>query len=135
MLSRKSGKIVNTTSVNVLKGFPTTSMYATAKSGIVGFSQVLANEVAASGINVNCIAPGGHRSELGHDMPRPDTPPDPEQMKAMQEMMGKYIEDVPLRGGADAEDLAGLAVLLASDASSYITGQIITQNGGRSAKH
>jgi NAD(P)-dependent dehydrogenase (short-subunit alcohol dehydrogenase family) len=49
--------------------------------------------------------------------------------------MGKFMEDVPLRRGGDAEELAGLAILLASDASGYITGQIITQDGGRSAKH
>jgi len=58
MLSRKSGKIITIASINVIKGFPTTSIYAAAKSGISGFTRVLANEVAALGINVNCIAPG-----------------------------------------------------------------------------
>jgi NAD(P)-dependent dehydrogenase (short-subunit alcohol dehydrogenase family) len=53
----------------------------------------------------------------------------------MQEMMKKTLEDIPMNRGGEADELAGLAVLLASDASSYITGQTIAQDGGRSIKH
>jgi NAD(P)-dependent dehydrogenase (short-subunit alcohol dehydrogenase family) len=53
----------------------------------------------------------------------------------MQEKTKKIMEDIPMNRRAQADELAGLAVLLASDAASYITGQIIVQDGGRSAKH
>jgi NAD(P)-dependent dehydrogenase (short-subunit alcohol dehydrogenase family) len=76
-----------------------------------------------------------HHSELGHDMNRSSTPPDPQQMAAMQERIKRANDDIPMNRFAEADELAGLAVLLASDASSYITGQIIVQDGGRSAKH
>jgi NAD(P)-dependent dehydrogenase (short-subunit alcohol dehydrogenase family) len=85
---------------------------------------------------VNCIAPGMHHSEIGHDIPRPNgPPPTKEQMAMMQEMMKKTTEDIPMGRMAEADELAGIAVLLASDASSYITGQVIAQDGGRSIKH
>jgi NAD(P)-dependent dehydrogenase (short-subunit alcohol dehydrogenase family) len=61
--------------------------------------------------------------------------PSPEQMKSMQAGMNKVMEDIPLGRYAESDELCGIAVLLASDASSYITGQIIAQDGGRSAKH
>jgi NAD(P)-dependent dehydrogenase (short-subunit alcohol dehydrogenase family) len=76
-----------------------------------------------------------HHSELGHDIPRSNTPPDPQQMAAMEERFKRTNEDIPMNRMAEADELAGLAVLLASDASSYITGQIFAQDGGRSAKH
>ena len=138
MIKQNKGSIINTSSTAGLRAeVPEVApvAYSAAKAGIHVMTQVAAVQYARYNIRVNCIAPGGHRSELGHDMPRPAAPPDPEQMKEMREMMGKFMEDVPLRRGADAEELAGLAVLLASDASSYITGQIFTQDGGRSAKH
>jgi NAD(P)-dependent dehydrogenase (short-subunit alcohol dehydrogenase family) len=56
-------------------------------------------------------------------------------MAAMQERLKRTNEDIPMHRRAETDELAGLAVLLASDASSYITGQIIVQDGGRSAKH
>ena len=98
-------------------------------------TQIAAIEYAKYNIRVNCIAPGMHHSELGHDTPRPNTPPNPQQMAAMQERMKRTNEDIPMNRMAEPDELAGLAVLLASDASSYITGQIIVQDGGRSAKH
>ena len=56
-------------------------------------------------------------------------------MSAMQEMMKTVNADIPMNRMAEAEEMAGIAVLLASDASSYITGQVFVQDGGRSAKH
>jgi NAD(P)-dependent dehydrogenase (short-subunit alcohol dehydrogenase family) len=138
MIKQNKGSIINTSSTAGLRAeIPEIApvAYSAAKAGINVMTQVAAIEYAKYNIRVNCIAPGMHHSELGHDLPRPSTPPSPEQMAAMQERMKKTNEDIPMRRMAQADELAGLAVLLASDASSYITGQIIVQDCGRSAKH
>ena len=119
MLSRKSGKIVMTTSVNVIKGFPTTSIYATAKAGIVGFSQVLANEVAASGINVNCIAPGLALTNFDPG----DGPPGGFEA---------VINGIPNKRPTTPQDVANTVAFLVSEVSSDIVGQNIYVDGGTS---
>lgn len=138
MIKQNKGSIINTSSTAGLRAeIPEIApvAYSAAKAGINVMTQVAAIEYAEYNIRVNCIAPGMHRSEIGHDIPRPSTPPDPKMMAAMEEQMKRTNEDIPMRRMADADEMAGLAVLLASDASSYITGQIIVQDGGRSAKH
>jgi len=138
MMKQNKGSIINTSSTAGIRAeVPEIApvAYCAAKAGINVMTQVAAIEYAKYNIRVNCIAPGMHRSELGHDNPRPQGPPDPQMMALMQERMQKPNEAIPMNRMADAEELAGLAVLLASDASSYITGQIFAQDGGRSAKH
>ena len=138
MIKQNKGSIINTSSTAGIRAeLPEIApiAYCTAKAGINIMTQVAAIEYARYNIRVNCIAPGMHHSELGHDIPRPTGAPDPQQQAAMQEKMKKTMEDIPMNRMAEADELAGLAVLLASDASSYITGQIIAQDGGRSAKH
>jgi 3-oxoacyl-[acyl-carrier protein] reductase len=119
MLSRKSGKIITVASVNVIKGFPTTSIYAAAKAGIVGFTKVLANEVAASGINVNCIAPG-----LGLTNFNPGGAP-PGGFDAV-------IQGIPNKRTTTPQDIANTVAFLVSDVSSDIVGQTISVDGGES---
>jgi len=139
MIKQNKGAIINTSSTAGLRAeYPEIApvAYAAAKSGINIMTQIAAMEYAKYNIRVNCIAPGMHHSEIGHDIPRPAAPPPtPQQMAAMQDMMKKTNEDIPMRRMADADEMAGLAVLLASDASSYITGQVFVQDGGRSIKH
>jgi len=138
MMKQNKGAIINTSSTaGVRAEIPEIApiAYCAAKAGINVMTQVAAIEYAKYNIRVNCIAPGMHHSELGHDIRGPNTPPDPQQMAAMQERMKKTNEDIPMNRMADADEMAGLAVLLASDASSYITGQVFVQDGGRSAKH
>jgi NAD(P)-dependent dehydrogenase (short-subunit alcohol dehydrogenase family) len=138
MIKQNKGAIINTSSTAGIRAeIPEIASvaYCAAKAGINVMTQVAAIEYAKYNIRVNCIAPGMHHSELGHDIPRPKTPPDPQQMAAMQERMKRTNEDIPMNRMAEADELAGLAVLLASDASSYITGQVFAQDGGRSAKH
>jgi len=136
MIKQNKGSIINTSSTAGLRAeIPEIApvAYCAAKAGINVMTQVAAIEYARYNIRVNCIAPGIHRSELGHDSPRPKN--DPQQMASMQERIKRTLEDIPMNRGGESDELAGLAVLLASDASSYITGQIIVQDGGRSAKH
>jgi NAD(P)-dependent dehydrogenase (short-subunit alcohol dehydrogenase family) len=138
MIKQNKGSIINTSSTAGIRAeYPEIApvAYAAAKAGINIMTQVAALEYAKYNIRVNCIAPGMHKSEIGHDIPRPTAPPDPKQMAAMQEMMKKTNDDIPMNRWAETDELAGIAVLLASDASSYITGQIIAQDGGRSCKH
>jgi NAD(P)-dependent dehydrogenase (short-subunit alcohol dehydrogenase family) len=138
MIKQNKGAIINTSSTAGIRAeYPEIApiAYCTAKAGINIMTQVAAIEYAKYNIRVNCIAPGMHHSELGHDNPIPRATPSPEMMSRMQENMKKTTDDIPLGRFADSDELCGIAVLLASDASSYITGQIIAQDGGRSAKH
>ena len=140
MIKQNKGSIIQISSTAGIRAeFPEIApiAYCAAKAGIIMMTQVAALEYAKNNIRVNCIAPGMHQSELGHDIPRPEKEmkPNPEMMAAMQEQMKKTQEDIPMNRWGEAEELAGIAVLLASDASSYITGQTIAQDGGRSCKH
>jgi NAD(P)-dependent dehydrogenase (short-subunit alcohol dehydrogenase family) len=138
MIKQNKGSIINTSSTAGLRAeLPEIAgvAYSAAKAGVNVMTQIAALEYAKYNIRVNCIAPGMHKSEIGHDNPRPNAPLSPQQMAAMQERMKTALADIPLNRLGEADELAGLAVLLASDASSYITGQVITQDGGRSIKH
>jgi NAD(P)-dependent dehydrogenase (short-subunit alcohol dehydrogenase family) len=138
MIKQNKGAIINTSSTAGLRAeFPEIApiAYCTAKAGINIMTQIAALEYAKYNIKVNCIAPGIHRSELHHDGPQSTTPPTPEQVAAMEARGKKIFEDIPMARIGESDEMAGLAVLLASDASSYITGQIFTQDGGRSIKH
>lgn len=107
--------------------------YGASKAAVMNMTQVAALQYAKKGIRVNCIAPGMHESELGQNNPGPK--PSPEKMEAMMKQMGNYFDDeIPMGRMAKARELAGLTVLLASDSSSYITGQIISQDGGQSCR-
>jgi NAD(P)-dependent dehydrogenase (short-subunit alcohol dehydrogenase family) len=138
MIKQNKGAIINTSSTAGLRAeFPEIApiAYCTAKAGINIMTQIAALEYAKYNIRVNCIAPGIHRSELHHDAPQSSTPPSPQQVAEMQERSKRIFEDIPMARIGESDEMAGLAVLLASDASSYITGQIFTQDGGRSIKH
>ena len=138
MIKQNRGSIINTSSTAGLRAeIPEIASvgYSAAKAGINVMTQIAAIQYAKYNIRVNCIAPGMHHSEIGHDIPGRNAPPTPQQMVAMQERLKRANEDIPLNRLGESDELAGLAVLLASDASSYITGQIIVQDGGRSIKH
>lgn len=138
MMKQNKGSIVLTSSTAGLRAeYPEIApiAYSAAKAGINMMTQVAALEYAKYGIRVNAIAPGIHESEIGHDNPKSKAEPTPEMMEAMVAKRQKTMDDIPMGRGGLAEEMAGLAVLLASDASSYITGQVIHQDGGRSVKH
>jgi len=133
MVKNKSGSIINISSIAGLRAeVPEVgpASYGASKAGLILLTNIAAMEYARDGIRVNCIAPGMHKSELGQNNPGPK--PDPAMM---EKMINQYCEaEIPMGRMAEASELAGLAVLLASDASSYITGQVFAQDGGQSAR-
>lgn len=119
LLSMKSsswGRIINMASVAGMTGTPTHCHYSTAKAGLIGLTKALAREVAASGITVNAVAPG-----------LTDTPFVQAVSHDLQQLV---IERTPLKRMARAEEVAWVCGFLASDKAEFITGQVISPNGG-----
>lgn len=117
MLERKSGKIVNLSSTTGRTGSGT-PLYAAAKAGVIGLTKGLANEVGPQGINVNGISPG--MGDTGFQIAA-RVPPEAKQ---------RFTQMVPMRRMTTPQDVANMAVFLASDAASDITGQTINVDGG-----
>lgn len=121
MVPRRRGKIVNIASILGLVGTsdttrPGTIAYSASKGGVVNFTRALAAEWAQYDINVNAIAPGFFPTKM---------------TKGLLEIMGdRAASKAPLNRVGGPEDLKGLVVLLASDASAFITGQVIAADGG-----
>jgi NAD(P)-dependent dehydrogenase (short-subunit alcohol dehydrogenase family) len=120
MIPKRKGKIINIASIAGLVGtdprWMPTIAYNTSKGGVVNFTRSLAAEWAEYNINVNAIAPGVFPSKMSKDM-----------IEHGEEMI---ISAIPMRRLGGPEELKGVAVLLASDASDYITGQTIAVDGG-----
>ncbi len=116
MMKAKSGKIINIASVIGLTGNAGQVNYAASKSGMIGFTKSLAKELASRGICVNCIAPGYILTRMTEKLP--------DQVK------DAILSKIPLQRIGDSKDVAQAALFLASDMSDYITGQVITVDGG-----
>lgn len=132
MLKNKGGSIINISSVASLRAeVPEigTASYGASKAGINNLTQVAAMHYVNDNIRVNAIAPGMHRSEIGK------AGKTEEEKKQMDKDIDAFCAEwIPMGRVAETEELAGLVLLLASDASSYITGQIICQDGGKTAR-
>jgi 3-oxoacyl-[acyl-carrier protein] reductase len=128
MADQGSGSIINMASIAGFTPFPKLSCYSISKAGIVALTKVLAAEVGPSGIRVNAIAPGfvegGMTTRFAR---RPDGTIDDEKMEAERARTRKRS---PLRTTGLPEDIANAALFLASDASRYLTGQVLHPNGG-----
>jgi 3-oxoacyl-[acyl-carrier protein] reductase len=116
MMNNRFGRIVNISSVVGQIGNPGQCNYSASKAGVIGFTKSLAREVASRGITVNAIAPGYI-----------DTP----MTKDLSESVKKaFIELIPAKRFGTVEEIAHVAKFLLSDEASYITGQVISVNGG-----
>jgi gluconate 5-dehydrogenase len=121
MIGQRSGRIVNITSVAALRGSARALPYAAAKAGLVAVTQTLAAEWCAHNIRVNAVAPGFVATDLTRGLMN--------NARLYRDIVAK----VPMGRFADPEEIVGLAVYLASEASSYVTGQVFVVDGGYSA--
>jgi len=130
MIERKYGKIVNISSDAGRMGGYMLSIYATAKGGVIAFTKALARELGPYSININAICPGIIVPDKAEDLS--DTSMLKGSMAFLLEpdVLKEQLKDYPLRRPGKPSDIASLAVFLASDASSYITGQTISVDGG-----
>lgn len=113
MLSKRFGRIINIVSLSGIKGLPGQTNYSAAKGGIIAATKALAQEVAKKKVTVNAIAPGFIRSDMTSDL-------NEEELKKL----------IPTGRFGTPEEVAELAGFLASPGASYITGEIISINGG-----
>ena len=116
MMKKRYGRIVNLASVVGLVGNSCQANYAAAKAGVIGFTKALAKELAGRGITANAIAPGFIRSDMTDVLP-----------DKVKETM---LAEIPLGRAGEPEDVAKAALFLASDQAAYITGQVLTVDGG-----
>jgi 3-oxoacyl-[acyl-carrier protein] reductase len=116
MVKQRSGRIINMSSVSGVKGNPGQANYASSKAGLIGLTKSAAKELGSRGITVNAIAPGFI-----------DTPM---TRKLTEKQIEGSVARIPLGRMGEPEDIAHLAVFLASDRASYITGQVICVDGG-----
>lgn len=116
MLKQRSGSIINMSSVVGVKGNAGQSNYAASKAGIIGFSKSMALELGSRNIRTNVIAPGFIETEMTG--------------KLDEKTVEGWRESIPLKRGGTPEDIANACVFLASDLSSYVTGQVLQVNGG-----
>jgi 3-oxoacyl-[acyl-carrier protein] reductase len=116
MLKQRNGSIINMSSVVGVKGNAGQSNYAASKAGIIGFSKSIALELGSRNIRSNVIAPGFIETEM--------------TAKLSEEVVAGWRAGIPLKRGGTPEDVANACVFLASDLSSYITGQVLHVDGG-----
>ncbi|MDI6856994.1 MAG: glucose 1-dehydrogenase [Dehalococcoidia bacterium] len=121
MIERGSGNIINVSSTGGRRASPGLGCYSISKAGVIMLTQVLAQELGPHGIRVNAIAPGIVQTRFA------------EALWGNEEILARTVQTTPLRRIAQAEEMAGVCVWLASDASSYVTGQTIVLDGGSSA--
>ncbi len=116
MIKNKNGNIINISSIFGICGASCEVAYSASKSAVIGFTKALAKEVGPCNINVNCIAPGVIDTEMNKNL--------------KQDILKNLKEETPLRTIGQASDIAKVIFFFASDDAKFITGQVISPNGG-----
>ena len=116
MMRQRSGSIINMASVVGMHGNAGQANYAASKAGLIALAKSIAQEVGSRGIRANAIAPGFIETAMTAALP--------------EEVRQEWAKKIPLRRGGQVEDIANVATFLASDMSSYVTGQVIQVDGG-----
>lgn len=116
MMRQRKGSIINMASVVGVHGNAGQSNYAASKAGLIALAKSIAQEVGSRGIRANAIAPGFIETAMTAALP--------------EEIRKDWIQKIPLRRGGTPDDIADVALFLASDLSSYVTGQVIQVDGG-----
>lgn len=116
MMRQKSGSIVNMSSVVGVSGNAGQANYSASKAGMIGLAKSIAKELGSRGIRANAIAPGFIITEMTGAL--------------SDEVRNEWAKQIPLRRGGTPEDVANVALFLASDLSSYVSGQVINVCGG-----
>lgn len=113
MLTKRWGRIVNISSLSGIKGLPGQTNYSASKAALIGVTKSLAQEVAARKVTVNAVAPGFISTDMTEALPQDE-----------------YVKMIPAGRFGKPEEVASLVAFLASDESAYITGEVISINGG-----
>lgn len=113
MLNKRKGRVVNIVSLSGLKGLPGQTSYSAAKGAVIAATKALAQEVGKRGITVNAVAPGFIKTDMTEDIKEED-----------------YKFMIPMNRFGEAEEVAGVVAFLVGKDSSYVTGQVISVNGG-----
>ena len=116
MLKQRSGSIINMSSVVGVKGNAGQSNYSASKAGMIGFTKSMALELGSRNIRCNCIAPGFIETEMTEQL--------------SDDVVQSWRDSIPLKRGGSTNDVANVTLFLASDLSSYVTGQVINVCGG-----
>ena len=116
MMRQKSGSIINMASVVGVHGNAGQANYAASKAGLIALAKSIAQEVGSRGIRANAIAPGFIETAMTAALP--------------EDVRKEWVGKIPLRRGGQVEDIANVATFLASDMSSYVSGQVIQVDGG-----
>jgi 3-oxoacyl-[acyl-carrier protein] reductase len=116
LLKNRTGRIINITSVVGLIGNSGQANYVASKAGIIGLTKSLAKEMGSRNINVNAVAPGFIETEMTANL--------------NEEIKENYLKQIPLKRFGKAQDVANICLFLASEKADYITGQVISVNGG-----
>ncbi|OIU72258.1 3-oxoacyl-[acyl-carrier-protein] reductase [Rossellomorea aquimaris] len=116
MMKQRSGRIINISSIVGVSGNAGQANYVAAKSGVIGLTKTAAKELAPRGITVNAVAPGFISTDMTDELP--------------EDVRSEMLKQIPLSRMGDPKDIAGVVSFIASDASSYMTGQTLHVDGG-----
>ncbi len=115
-LGNKSGSIINMTSIVGITGNAGQANYAASKAGMIGFTKSVAKEIGSRSIRCNAVAPGFIETEMTHGL--------------NEDVKKAWIDTIPLKRGGSTDDVANMCLFLASDMSTYVTGQTLNVCGG-----